>query len=373
LQRRTYQEHYPAFIAEALPAGTARTTTLRTSGTSGMPIELPQTNLVNLFWFAFHLRDLVWCGVDLRGSLAVIRGMGAGQSAAMEGFKQPHWNEQFPMLVENGPAFVMDVHQDPRKQLPWLLRVQPDYLLSYPSNLEFLASLLAKSGQRLRNLKVILAIGETLTDEARTAIEAAFGVPVKCTYSCVEAGYLASPCPAGHGLHVHNENVLIEILDDAGQPCGPGETGRVVLTTLLNFLTPFIRYEILDGAVLGPERCPCGRGHLLLTQVLGKRRPQIHLANGRRKDAGVLVRKLRALGDYHQHQIIQHAIDHLTVRIVPRGEWKAEHSAEIERSARDYFEAPIRVDIEVVERLELTGAGKFRDVIVLVDAPESKL
>ncbi|MBI1829885.1 MAG: phenylacetate--CoA ligase family protein [Planctomycetes bacterium] len=368
LQRRTYQELYPAFIAEALPAGSTRTTTMRTSGTSGMPIEVPQTNLVNLFWFAFHLRDLVWCGVDLRGSIAVIRGLGGGADPqrALEGFKQPCWNVQIPQLIENGPAFVMDVHQDPRKQLAWLLRVQPDYLLSYPPNLEFLASLLAQSGQRLRRLKTILAIGETLTDEARAQIETAFGVPVKSTYSCVEAGYLASPCSDGHGLHVHGENVLIEILDDAGQPCRPGETGRVVLTTLLNFLTPFIRYEILDGAALGPERCSCGRGHLLLTHVLGKRRPQFHLPDGRRKDSGFLVRQLRKLGNYHQHQIIQHSVDHLTVRIIPKAEWRTENTAEIERWVRDYFEAPIRVEVEIVERLELTGAGKFRDVIVNV-------
>src|SRR5205807_2315700 len=76
LQRRTYQEHYPRFQARQLPSGTAATMQLRTSGTSGMPIEVRQTNLVNLWWFAFHVRDLEWCGVDVRGRLAVIRGVG---------------------------------------------------------------------------------------------------------------------------------------------------------------------------------------------------------------------------------------------------------------------------------------------------------
>ena len=34
-----------------------------------------------------------------------------------------------------------------------------------------------------------------------------------------------SPCPAGHGLHVHAENILTEVLDADGNPCPPGQTG----------------------------------------------------------------------------------------------------------------------------------------------------
>jgi phenylacetate-CoA ligase len=371
LTRQIYQEQYTRFHARELPAGTKPTTTMRTSGTSGMPIEVRQTNLVNLWWFAFHLRDLLWCGVDLRGSGAFIRGLGLSgpeNERALEGFKQPHWNEQFPLLIENGPAFVMDVHQEPARQLGWLLRVQPDYLLSYPPNLEHLASLLAKRGGRLRNLKMILTVGETLTDEARAAIEAGFGVPVKNTYSCVEAGYLASPCPDGHGLHVHSENVLLEVLRDDGQPCLPGEAGRVVLTTLHNFLTPFVRYEILDRAVLGAERCACGRGLPLLMRVEGKARPQFRLSDGRRKDSGYLVRHLRSLGRYRQHQIIQESLDHVIVRLVPGADWTDAESAQVVEALRGYFEAPIRVDVQIVERIELTAAGKVRDVIVKVQA-----
>ena len=180
--------------------------------------------------------------------------------------------------------------------MQWLLEVEPAYLLSYPPNLEFLAGLLADSGRRLDSLRAIQTVGETLTDETRAGIETGFGVPVKNTYSCVEAGYLASPCPAGHGLHVHAENVLLEVLDESDQPCGAGQVGRVLLTALHNFHTPFIRYEILDGAALAPDRCPCGRGLPLLTQVLGKRRPQFRLPDGRRKDSGFLVRQLRKLG-----------------------------------------------------------------------------
>jgi len=365
LQRRIYQEQFPNLLAQKLPAGTKHTTKLRTSGTSGMPIQVLQTNLVNLWWFAFHLRDFQWCDFDPRGTVAAIRTItttDVDRRLVMEGVELPYWGEQLHQVVENGLAYAMDIDQEPRRQLDWLRRVQPNYVISYPPNLEYLASLLQEAGERLPGLRAIQTIAETLTDETRQRIEEGFGVPVRNTYSCVEAGYLASPCPAGHGLHVHAENVLFELLDEADQPCGPGETGRVVLTTLHNFLAPFIRYEILDGATLGAGRCPCGRGLPLLTQVLGKRRHQFRLPGGRRKDSGFLVRQMRKLGGYRQHQIIQRALDHVVVRLVPDREWSPEHPARVVKWVQEYFEAPVRVTVETVERLPMTPAGKIQDV-----------
>jgi phenylacetate-CoA ligase len=370
LERRTYQQSTANFLARQLPEGTARTNRLHTSGTSGMPIEVVQTNLVNLWWFALYLRDFEWCGIDPRGSMAAIRalpGDGATRTAVMNGVRLPNWGDQLHAIVENGPAFAMDIHQDPRRQLEWLKQVTPDHLLSYPPNLEFLAGLLLQEGTRLPGLRVIQAIGETLTDEARARIEAGFGVPVKSTYSCVEAGYLASPCPAGHGMHVHSENVLVEVLDDAGQPCPPGQRGRVVITTLHNFLNPFIRYELLDEATPGPERCPCGRGLPLLSAVFGKRRPQFRLPDGRRKDSGFLVRQLRKMGDYFQHQLVQRGADHIIVRLAVSKPWDEARQAAVRACVQEYFEAKVRVDIEMLDHLPKTAAGKHQEVLVEVE------
>ncbi len=117
------------------------------------------------------------------------------------------------------------------------------------------------------------AIGELLADAGDLRIEAAFGVPARDVYACPEAGFLASPCPQGHGLHVHAEHVLLEVLDEHDRPCLPGQAGRVVLTTLHNSLTPLVRYETLDEAIPGPTACPCGRGLPLLAKVWSKRPP----------------------------------------------------------------------------------------------------
>jgi phenylacetate-CoA ligase len=324
------------------------------------------TNVSQLWWFACYLRDLEWAGLDPRGTLAAVRYFktsGEAGRQALEGVRLPCWNDVLAQLVENGPSFGMDVHQEPRRQLAWLRRVDPDYLLSFPSNLEFLAGLVAESGGRLPRLRAIQAIAETLTDDARERIEAAFGVPVRNTYSCAEAGYLASPCPAGHGLHVHAENVYLEVLDDAGDPVPPGGTGRVVLTTLHNFLTPFVRYEVMDRATVAPGPCPCGRGLPLLSGVLGKSHPVLQLPDGTWQNSSRLAVGMRKIGGFYQFRIVQSATDHYVVRVVPNPDWSTGHAKRVTALVHDFCRRPVRVDVATADRIDLRPGGKGVDIV----------
>ncbi len=59
-------------------------------------------------------------------------------------------------------------------------------------------------------------------------------------------------------MHVQAENVLVEIVDEAGQACAAGDVGHLVVTTLHNFASPLFRYDTGQRASLtGP--CACGR------------------------------------------------------------------------------------------------------------------
>jgi phenylacetate-CoA ligase len=270
LPRRTYADQFAAFAAERLPAGTIATTMQQSTRNADMPTMVLQTNVVHLWWCACYLRDLEWSEIDPSGSLAAIRHTGQqGKTLTqlLQGISQPCWRRELQPLMATGPAHVMDVRQEPRLQMQWLRRIAPDYLLSYPANLDALARLAQADGP-LPSLKAIQAISESLTADVRARVEAAFGVPVKYSYNSTEAGYLASPCPGNHGLHVHAENVLVEVLNEMGQPCRPGETGRVYLTHLHNFRGPLVRFELGDSATLGAELCPCGRGLPLLTSPM---------------------------------------------------------------------------------------------------------
>ncbi|MBI1829884.1 MAG: hypothetical protein HYR84_00370 [Planctomycetes bacterium] len=123
LQRATYQEQFPRFQARALPDGIVKTNEDHSSGTSGVTIAVWQTNLVDLWWRACFLRDLHWANIDPRGRLASIRVMPKTTGDPARGFVLPSWSPRFDALLKTGPLFGMDVRQDPRRQLDWLLEV----------------------------------------------------------------------------------------------------------------------------------------------------------------------------------------------------------------------------------------------------------
>jgi phenylacetate-CoA ligase len=364
--RRTWQENYQRLQAEELPDGITPTHEASSSGTSGVPVRILKTNLCRIWWIAFYLRTVEWTNVDMRGTLAALRPSftrGEELKKLLAGIRLPSWLPSIGPHIQCGPAYFMDLQQDPRRQIQWLSEVNPDYILSYPINLEAIAAILSENPKTFPRLKAIESISEPLTDEAVRRIEKAFNAPIFNVYSCTEAGYLASPCPKGHGLHVHSENVLFELLDASGQPAQPGTPGRVVMTDLHNARSPVIRYEIGDEVIQSATPCPCGRGLPLLTKIVGKQRPLLSLRDGRKKHCSPLAEAITNLGGHYQHQIIQKAIDHIVVKLVPNKSYTPDLPRKVLKVIQEFFESPVHVNLELRDSMELPPNGKLLCII----------
>src|SRR5262245_47593027 len=91
----------------------------------------------------------------------------------------------------------------------------------------------------------------------RRHIEATIGAPVEQGYGLNEIGVVATRCSAGR-YHVHIDHCHVEILDDDGEPCPPGESGRLIVTGVRNLAMPLIRYDTGDIATSVPGPCSCG-------------------------------------------------------------------------------------------------------------------
>ncbi len=365
LTRTEIQRHSSEFLAESLPEGVRTASKSATSGSTGVPLEVHSTNVRQQWWLACCLRDIVWCGIDPRGSLLGLRKVPHGREndpTLLAGVKTQNWGPGLESLTRTGPAFLMDVQQEPIRQLEFAQRVDPNYMISYPSNLLHIAKLAREHNVRLPQLKIIQAIAEELTPETQAEISDAFGVPVKNVYTCEEAGYLASPCPDSDRHHVHDENVILEILDETDRPCSPGTVGRVIVTPLHNDYMPLIRYEIGDFAE-ALEPCQCGRGLSTLGRVIGKHRPLMHLPNGTKKSSHVLAGVLRDVGGFHQFQLHQSRIDSVLLKLVPAAEWNAERSAVMISDIQAFFEGPISVTIECSDRIRPERSGKLQSFV----------
>lgn len=100
-------------------------------------------------------------------------------------------------------------------------------------------------------------MGSSMTPHMRRVVEEAFGCRVHETYGSAELGSIAAECGRQNGLHPFRGLFYVEVVRQ-GKPAGDGETGRLLLTDLVNYAMPLLRYDIGDAAVVREGACPCG-------------------------------------------------------------------------------------------------------------------
>jgi phenylacetate-CoA ligase len=100
-------------------------------------------------------------------------------------------------------------------------------------------------------------MGSSMTPRMRRVVEEAFRCRVHETYGSAEMASIAAECGRQNGLHPFQGLFYVEVIRQ-GKPAGNGETGRVLLTDLINYAMPLLRYDIGDAAVVREGRCPCG-------------------------------------------------------------------------------------------------------------------
>lgn len=171
-----------------------------------------------------------------------------------------------PDLVIRGVPITLPVDQI----VAGLNELDPDLLLAYPSALLPLAEE-ARAGRLRIGPRRILVGAEPLLPEIRSTAEETWEVPVINVYGASEGGGMAISCGQGPGLHISDDLVIIEPVDEHGRPVGRGErSAKIYLTNLYNHTLPLIRYEITDEVALMSEACPCGSAHRLIEDPQGR-------------------------------------------------------------------------------------------------------
>jgi phenylacetate-CoA ligase len=355
LQRSTLQVKSDALSSSSSPVGHGKVTSTGTSGSTGMPVNVLGTAVTQLFWEALTLREHLWHQRDFGGKLAAIR-------ATVDEARLPDWGPPAAGVFKTGPAATLYVSTDVARQLEWLQREDPDYLITHPTNLGALAELSIKRGVRLPKLRQARTAGEALRPELRATVRSAWNVDVTDTYSCSEAGVIALQCPLHEHYHVQSENLIVEVLRPDGKACRPGETGEVVLTTLHNFAMPLIRYRIGDYAELG-EPCPCGRGLPVLKHIHGRQRNMLKTPDGKSYWPSFPGPLWQAVAPVEQFQLVQLELDRIEARYVMVRDLTSAEAAQLVAALQERLGFPFRIDLRKVGSIDRTAAHKFEDFI----------
>lgn len=123
---------------------------------------------------------------------------------------------------------------------------------------------------RRLSLRVGLFGAEPWSDAMRDRIESTLGIVALDVYGLSEVGGpgVAGECPLKCGLHLAEDQFLVEIVDpQTGKPLPDGAEGEIVLTTLTKEALPLLRFRTCDLARLETAPCACGRTHARLSRL----------------------------------------------------------------------------------------------------------
>jgi phenylacetate-CoA ligase len=235
------------------------------------------------------------------------------------------------------------------------------FLVTYTQSAVLFARYLREKGIDDISFESLITTAEVLLPGQRELLEEVFRGRVFNRYGSREVSVIASECEEHRGMHVNAEALRVEIVPD---PLLPAPNGSVVITDLLNFSMPLIRYEIGDvGRWAENQECPCGRGLPLLEDLQGRITDFLILPDGRKISGPSLTLVVSDMPDVRQVQFVQKSRDTVTLRVVRGNGYGPETAAEIQRRLSLYLQGVARMEIEEVESLPSMASGKYRFVV----------
>ncbi|OQW32168.1 MAG: hypothetical protein A4E20_03345 [Nitrospira sp. SG-bin2] len=345
------------FLSSAFPRKTLKS--INTSGTTGTPLRLWFTRKAIQANYAFFARTLSWAGVGAADRSATFAGrvfIPPGQIGP------PYWRHN---LFNNN--LLMSSYHISEATAPLyfkkLKEFAPVFIFSYPSSIFALAQYGGSYAQFCQvRPRAIVTSSETLLEHQRVAIEGVFGCRVFDQYASAEMVVFAAQCEQG-ALHLFPEFGITEILN-GDRASKVGEPGELICTGFLNWAMPLIRYEIGDAGIWSEEVCSCGRNFPSLKAVVGRMDDAIITPEGRQ--VGRLDPIFKGMSGIKETQIVQEALDRLTVKMVKGKGYQEKMGQEVVDQLRKRIGEAIKIELIYVDHIERSSTGKFRSVVSCV-------
>lgn len=139
----------------------------------------------------------------------------------------------------------------------------------------------AKAGRLNIQVKYMVSIGTSYSEEDRQRVKDAFNCETFTTYSSTEAGEIGCECSCGHyhlakGVIVEPVDENLNVIEDEKESSG------LLITNLWNKSMPFIRYLINDRCIIHSKPCPCGRKEKWI-EVIGREVNRLYFLNEDKK------------------------------------------------------------------------------------------
>jgi phenylacetate-CoA ligase len=363
LTKRDIQDHGAELRAKGYPAD--KTVRNQTGGSTGSPLQFYVDRERFDSRKASTLRHNLWAGMRPGDWQASLWG-----SRLDQGQPETWWdhlrNKLLYRTVALNTSRVSDA--DWAKFTSEVRRARPVSMVAYTQAAVQFARYLRQ--QKIDDIRIgsIITTAEMLLPGQREFLEETFGGKVFNRYGCREVSVIASECEYHRGMHVNAEALLVEIVPDEMRS---GRAGKIVVTDLLNYSMPLIRYEIGDVAEWAEDQnCPCGRHLPLLGDVQGRTTDFLILSDGRQISGPALTLVVSDMADVRQVQFEQRTPELVVLRVVPGKNFGPSTEQELRKRIGMYLGDGAALQIEQTDSIQSEISGKYRFVVRDSSAPK---
>jgi len=235
------------------------------SGTTGKPVIAPYTQKDVDVWAELIARSLACAGMTREDVLQNAYGYGL-----FTGGLGLHYGAE-----RLGATVVPASTGNTKRQLMLLQDLGTTAISCTPSYALILHETAIEMGIDIKKTALRLGIlgAEPWSENMRIDIENKLGITALGIYGLTEivGPGVAVECPHKTGMHIWEDNFLVEIIDPAtGIQLPYGQEGELVITTINKEAQPILRFRTKDLTSLNIETCDCGRTMVRMSRITGR-------------------------------------------------------------------------------------------------------
>lgn len=324
------------------------------SGSTGEPVKYYWTKDEKGLRWALIFRYRRWTGWNLGKKWTL---MHMGSNIAFPGVPVLETLEKAVSRVQVLPGKELTL-ANVGEYVRQIQRFGPVMVKGFPSTFYYLAQYMDKNNMKL-GAKACVCNGETLYPPMRDYIEKHFGCGIYDHYGS-EGVETAAQCAPNSKYHASAETVITEVVDKDGNPVPPGTEGRLIVTSLAKWASPFIRYDTQDIAALSDEQCSCGRGLPLIETIKGRNVDLSITPSGKPISIYAFNKAFAKTEGVEAWQMVHESPSELIVKMVMNKDTRKESVDSLIQYIQDYCGSDVNVHLEEVSEIPLTPAGKRR-------------
>lgn len=331
----------------------------RTSGSTGMPFEIPQDTLKR----RRRIAELKYYGKQVgfrtHELLIHLRIWNKWQTKSLKQIRREN-------II---PFDISDMGEERIKELVEQIKREQVYALrGYASIIDQLVNYVIAHPVSLPSLKIIISVSETLEDDTRAKVKKYLKCEIISQYANEECGIIAQELPPtkqhDNVMYLNHAGYVFEILKmDSDEPEEYGKLGRIVMTDLHNYAFPLIRYDTGDVGMFLPPDEQSG-GHPVLGMLFGRKLDICYTTKGTPFNSMLLNRTLKHFDNIQQWQFIQKAEKSYCIKVIMKQKGDASsYLAPAVAELKKVIGVDADIKIEPVDTIPVLASRKRKSVI----------